>query len=57
MLVTEQGTSEGDGTREQLSARYPDEQGHIERDGVRVFNERRIMAASPPRASASRSCG
>jgi hypothetical protein len=27
------------GTREQTRARYPDMDGHIERDGVRVFYE------------------
>src|ERR671939_1471326 len=28
------------GTREQTRARYPDETGYVERDGVRVFWER-----------------
>jgi pimeloyl-ACP methyl ester carboxylesterase/predicted glycosyltransferase len=27
------------GTREQTRARYPDEEGHVERDGVRIFYE------------------
>jgi len=27
-------------TREQTRARYPDEEGYVERDGVRVFWER-----------------
>jgi pimeloyl-ACP methyl ester carboxylesterase len=35
MTITEAGT----GAREQTRARYPDAEGHVERDGVRVFWE------------------
>jgi pimeloyl-ACP methyl ester carboxylesterase/predicted glycosyltransferase len=39
MSVTEQVTDEQADAGEQTRARYPDEQGYIERDGVRVFYE------------------
>jgi hypothetical protein len=39
LSVTEQVANERAGAREQTRARYPDEQGYIERDGVRVFYE------------------
>ncbi|MGH2938402.1 MAG: alpha/beta fold hydrolase [Solirubrobacterales bacterium] len=39
MSATEQVTSEGVDAPEQTRALYPDEQGYIERDGVRVFYE------------------
>ena len=39
MSITEQATSEHVDMSEQTRAMYPDDQGHIERDGVRVFYE------------------
>jgi pimeloyl-ACP methyl ester carboxylesterase/predicted glycosyltransferase len=39
MSITEQVTDEQADAGEQTRARYPDEQGYIERDGVRVFYE------------------
>jgi pimeloyl-ACP methyl ester carboxylesterase/predicted glycosyltransferase len=39
MTIAEQVTSEQPDTNEQTRARYPDDQGYIERDGVRVFYE------------------
>jgi hypothetical protein len=37
-------------TREQTRARYPDEEGYVERDGVRVFYAllREFAASVPP---------
>jgi len=39
MSITEQVTDEQADAGEQTRARYPDEEGYIERDGVRVFYE------------------
>jgi pimeloyl-ACP methyl ester carboxylesterase len=39
MTIAEQVTSKQADTDEQTRARYPDDQGYIERDGVRVFYE------------------
>jgi pimeloyl-ACP methyl ester carboxylesterase/predicted glycosyltransferase len=39
MTIAEQVTSEQADTDEQTRAQYPDDQGYIERDGVRVFYE------------------
>ncbi len=39
MTIAEQVTNEQADTDEQTRARYPDDQGYIERDGVRVFYE------------------
>jgi pimeloyl-ACP methyl ester carboxylesterase/UDP:flavonoid glycosyltransferase YjiC (YdhE family) len=39
MSITEQVTDEQADTGEQTRARYPDEQGYVERGGVRVFYE------------------
>jgi len=39
MTVTEQVTNEQGDTDEQTRALYPDDQGYVERDGVRVFYE------------------
>ena len=38
--ATPEPASSGAATPEQTRARYPDEQGYIERDGVRIFWER-----------------
>ncbi|HEY5052915.1 MAG TPA: alpha/beta fold hydrolase [Solirubrobacterales bacterium] len=46
MSITEQVTAEQADTGEQTRARYPDEQGYIERDGVRVFYE--VYGAGEP---------
>ena len=39
MTIAEQVTNEQTDTDEQTRARYPDDQGYVERDGVRVFYE------------------
>src|SRR5918994_5222269 len=39
MSVIDQSVTEHAGTGEQTRARYPDAEGHVERDGVRVFYE------------------